>query len=73
MKCLCFALDLKRTIDTLYLDENDDYMTCIGLGYKIELGGIFRPDDDWEDEIFPGIKEYRFYLLGKEIAHDARD
>ena len=83
--CLCFSIDYIRVrglemplfcvkfekdcIDTLWYDENDDYKTCIGLGYKIELGGIFRPDDDWEDEIFPGIKEDRFYLLGKEIFH----
>ena len=87
--CLCFSIDYIRVrglemplfcarfekdcIDTLYLDENDDYKTCIGLGYKIDMRGNFRPDEDWEGVDFPGIKRYRFYLLGKEIAHDARD
>ena len=80
--CLCFSIDYIRVrglemplfcvrfdIDTFGTNKKDDYKTCIGLGYKIDMRGNFRPDDDWEDEDFPGIKEDRFYLLGKEIFH----
>ena len=72
MPLFCVRFE-KDCIDTLYLDENDDYKTCIGLGYKIDMRGNFRPDEDWEGVDFPGIKEYRFYLLGKEISHGARE
>ena len=87
--CLCFSIDYIRVrglemplfcvrfekdcIDTLGTNKKDDYKTCIGLGYKIDMRGNFRPDDDWEDEDFPGIKEDRFYLLGKEIFHGIRE
>ncbi|MBR3294338.1 MAG: hypothetical protein IKI69_07985 [Oscillospiraceae bacterium] len=68
MPLFCVRFE-KDCIDTVGTNKNDDYMTCIGLGYKIDMRGNFRPDDDWEDEDFPGIKEDRFYLLGKEIFH----
>ena len=72
MPLFCVRFE-KDCIDTVGTNKNDDYKTCIGLGYKIDMRGNFRPDEDWEGVDFPGIKRYRFYLLGKEISHGIRE
>lgn len=49
-------------------NDYDDTITYIGIGYKIDIRGNFNPSDE-----YPGITEYHYYLMSKEVSRGFRD
>ncbi len=39
-----------------------------GLGYSFDIKGNFMPEDE-----YPGVTEYKYYILGQEISSEVRD